>query len=625
LATAEQVTDPGYWAARLDPSARFDNVLEPLCDVGDLVLLELGPGQSLTARVLGRRDQRDQRLLAVQTLPAAADPRPAGTVLAEALGRLWLAGVQVDWDGYQRDRPVAKTGLPGYVFQRDRYWIDPPAAGRAAAPAAGRAVSAAPAVSAAAAGRAGPPVDAGHVQLMRPVWSVQEHRTGVVEVGRCILLTDGSEVASAVAGALRGDGVDVVQIRHDAGAGDAAVVRQLADQDRTTLVDLRLLDDDDDNDDDDNDDNDDNNNGGGDNATLADGWDPVAGSRSAVLSIAATLDALGSCGALNTRVVVATRGGHAVGAGESPLPEHAVAGALAVVANQEYLNLGCQVVDLDPGGDPAAAAGALTAELRHEPEEVLAAYRHGRRLVREFLPAGPVAAGPAAGSSAAGAGNRPAAVPVRPGGTYLITGGLGGVGLLLAEHLAGAGAGRLVLTSRTGVPGLAGERAERLTRIRELGVDLLTPVADVSDRTAMAGVVADLLRDGGRLDGVIHAAAQTSPGSFRPLRDLTGDVVDQHHGEGRRRRARRRAADLPPGRHRPAACCSRRPRRSSAASPSAATPRRTRPSPRSDSAAPPGALPAARRPDGSRSAGTPGRAPCSGSTAGSARRCWPTR
>ncbi len=122
LVTAEQAADPGYWAEHMCAPVRFDAGLKTLLDQPDVALLEIGPGQSLGAMVRGHRDcPRDRWRLVMPSLPAAGDPHGSDTVLAEAAGRLWLAGVPVDWDAYQGKRRVAKLGLPGYPFQRQRY------------------------------------------------------------------------------------------------------------------------------------------------------------------------------------------------------------------------------------------------------------------------------------------------------------------------------------------------------------------------------------------------------------------------------------------------------------------------------------------------------------------------
>ncbi len=458
LATAELVGDPGYWAEHMCAPVRFDDVLATLLQQGNAALLELGPGQSLGAMVRGHRDcPQDRWPLVVSSLPAAGDPRRASTVLAEAAGRLWLAGVPVDWAGYQQGRPVGKVGLPGYPFERQRYWIDPPAGGtQAIAPMVIEAADEA----------------ADHVRLMTPKWTKVAVTGEATTAGRCVLIADTGGVADALAAQLSGFDVEVVRDGlGEPGAGESIV------------VDLRLLDH---------------------TASDVDGTDVV-------LPIAGLLDAWGSA-AGNARVIVATRGGQVVTSGERPSPAHAAAAGLPIVANQEYLNLDCRSVDLDPAADVTAAAAALAAEVRHTTDDVLAAYRGTRRHVREFVPAETSATGTTG----------PA---IREGGSYLITGGLGDVGLLVAGHLAAAGATRLVLTSRGGMS-TDDRRGDAVARLRDSGVEVLTPPVDVTDTDAMRALFAEV----GPLHGVIHAAAVTGPETFRALRDVDADTVATHFG-----------------------------------------------------------------------------------------------
>ncbi|HVS00110.1 MAG TPA: SDR family oxidoreductase, partial [Thermoanaerobaculia bacterium] len=105
----------------------------------------------------------------------------------------------------------------------------------------------------------------------------------------------------------------------------------------------------------------------------------------------------------------------------------------------------------------------------------------------------------------------PDSVPLRECGAYLITGGLGGMGLHLAEHLAAAVPGaRLLLIGRTGLPESANpETDERVRRVRALeaaGAEVLVRRADVADAGRMAEVLAEAHARFGRLHGVIHCA-----------------------------------------------------------------------------------------------------------------------
>jgi len=125
--TAKQLNDPGYWAEHMCRPVRFAAMIEHLASTSpDTVLLELGAGQSLGSMFRGHPDfpQTSWSLL-VPTLPGEADPRQDTAVLTEALGRAWLSGADIDWRAYHDGRDPRKTTLPGYPFQRDRYWIEP--------------------------------------------------------------------------------------------------------------------------------------------------------------------------------------------------------------------------------------------------------------------------------------------------------------------------------------------------------------------------------------------------------------------------------------------------------------------------------------------------------------------
>lgn len=107
---------------------------------------------------------------------------------------------------------------------------------------------------------------------------------------------------------------------------------------------------------------------------------------------------------------------------------------------------------------------------------------------------------------------------LRKDGSYLITGGLGSLGLRLAHWLAENGAGRLILTSRSGfaprrewkkLAASGDKRAEALLAIEALGAQVCTPAADVCDPLAMKKVFS--IKGFTPVTGVIHAAGIVNP------------------------------------------------------------------------------------------------------------------
>ena len=99
----------------------------------------------------------------------------------------------------------------------------------------------------------------------------------------------------------------------------------------------------------------------------------------------------------------------------------------------------------------------------------------------------------------------------RHGGTYLITGGLGGLGYLVAQHLAKQYSAQLVLMGRSG---LDAGKEQRLRELRGLGAQVQYLSAEVSDGQQMRAVLDRTRELYGTLHGVIHAAGVGEGGSL---------------------------------------------------------------------------------------------------------------
>jgi myxalamid-type polyketide synthase MxaD len=187
------------------------------------------------------------------------------------------------------------------------------------------------------------------------------------------------------------------------------------------------------------------------------------------------------------RVWVITRGAQAVGA-TVPAPQQAAVWGLGRVIANEHPDLWGGLIDLDPS---TTGAGALIEEISTRYGEDHVAFRDGQRFVARLV-RGPRSPGRSS----------PASV-CHPEATYLITGGLGGLGLLLADSLAASGARHLVLMSR-GAPSTATEQV--LETLRRSGVQVLVRRGDVADLDGLSGILAEVARSMPPLRGVYHAA-----------------------------------------------------------------------------------------------------------------------
>ncbi|HET9138362.1 SDR family NAD(P)-dependent oxidoreductase, partial [Actinophytocola sp.] len=216
-------------------------------------------------------------------------------------------------------------------------------------------------------------------------------------------------------------------------------------------------------------------------------------------------------------------------------PEHGTLTGLGPVIGQEVPNITCRLVDIDVPGCAAAHGGlaALAAEVVAEActgitDQV--ALRRTDRWVQTFerirLDEVPRERRPLA-----------------DGATVLITGGLGDVGVLLAEHLASTRGCQLVLTVRTPLPPEEGwpawlaehphdDRASRhirtVQRLREHGVAVLALAADVGDPEQMAAVVCQARQRFGRIDAVIHGAGVSDARYFGLAAEMTDAQCQAH-------------------------------------------------------------------------------------------------
>ncbi|MEH2024336.1 aminotransferase class III-fold pyridoxal phosphate-dependent enzyme [Nostoc sp.] len=123
--TAQQATDPMYWATHLRQTVRFAEGIKTLWQQPERLLLEVGP--RITTTTLARQQAKDiKQQIAIPSLGDNAENETEWTALLKAVGQLWLAGVSIDWSNFYQRETRQRIPLPTYPFERQRFWIDPP-------------------------------------------------------------------------------------------------------------------------------------------------------------------------------------------------------------------------------------------------------------------------------------------------------------------------------------------------------------------------------------------------------------------------------------------------------------------------------------------------------------------
>ena len=482
--SAGEATDPAYWARHLRATVRFADGLAALAGAADL-LLEVGPGATLAGCARRHADWREAVVLS--SLPAA-EQRDASSArhLADSLGQLWRAGAAVNWAARFQGERRYRLPLPTYPFERQRHWVEPATLLPRRRPM--------------------------EHWFYAPSWKhVPLPKRAPAEPGAWLLFLDEAGLGPRLAAALRETGHGVTTVR--AGAGYARLgpeefvigPAERADYDRlwralprpprkivhlwnltdpvqgpagmTHLWNLT------------------------DPAQGPAGMTPLTAGFHSLLHLARTL--ADQRLAQPPELYLVGNGFQDVTGADPVVPAKSLAlGPLRVVP-QEYQGWSCRAIDLAwPAAD--TLAGLLEELASDRPEETLVAWRGTRRWVAipEPVPLGELPP------------------PIRSGGVYLITGGLGGIGLILAKTLA-ARRTRLALLGRSAFPErsawegwLASHADDEPTRrkirslleLEALGAEVRLLRADVTDPAALDTAVGRVLAEFGGLHGVIHAA-----------------------------------------------------------------------------------------------------------------------
>ncbi|MGZ4032675.1 MAG: beta-ketoacyl synthase N-terminal-like domain-containing protein, partial [Tumebacillaceae bacterium] len=120
--TPEEATDPAHWVRHMRQTVRFAEGLDCLLQEPGSIFLEVGPGQTFTS-VIQRNPQKQNVLFAGPTLATKQESSDHATLLT-SLGRLWIAGISIEWEKMYQQEERRRVALPVYPFDRYRYWLD---------------------------------------------------------------------------------------------------------------------------------------------------------------------------------------------------------------------------------------------------------------------------------------------------------------------------------------------------------------------------------------------------------------------------------------------------------------------------------------------------------------------
>jgi phthiocerol/phenolphthiocerol synthesis type-I polyketide synthase E len=504
----EEATDPEYWVRHLRSTVLFSDGFAELCKVPNRIFLEVGPGHTL-ATLARPQLPGNSGSVVITSLRHPYDKKADAEVMMDTLGRLWAVGVTPNWQAFYAGEVRSRVPLPTYPFERKRYWIDPQTTsdqGHASGSAKGFDID---------------------QWFYNPVWKGSALLPASSPVSFLVFAKD-SDIGSKLAAHLHLLGKNVVTVQ------PGTDYRQISedrfkidpfDPDHYHLL-LRSL---------------------RDSARLPESvihtWSTGPGSslsrtdqhleRSrgfySVLFLVQAL--IGIDGLGSPSLCVVTDKSQAVESCDTVLPEKALLAGLCKVSRQECEHIDCKLIDVaDVSSDQAGVqVQMLLREIMAKGPEPVVALRGTRRWVQRYercvlQPDGV------------------AQVAVRQDGVYLITGGLGNVGMVLAGHLFRTKQARLVLTTRNELPPRAEWEkwlrehsedvlARKLRKVLDLevqGAQILVLSADIVNPAELRRIRMETQQKFGEINGVFHLAGKAGKEAVQLISNVSPAECEEH-------------------------------------------------------------------------------------------------
>ncbi len=121
----KEATSPVYWARHANNTARFSDALEKAWQVNSCILLEAGPGNTLSVLAMQHPEsRRNDNPAAIASLRPQYDNQSDLNYLLTNIGKLWLSGLEISWEKLYENEKPRRIPLPTYPFHKEKYWIE---------------------------------------------------------------------------------------------------------------------------------------------------------------------------------------------------------------------------------------------------------------------------------------------------------------------------------------------------------------------------------------------------------------------------------------------------------------------------------------------------------------------
>ena len=123
--TQQDATDPQYWCRHLRQAVCFSQGIQTiLTETESALLIEVGPGKTLGQLARLNQAQDDTTAPVAYSLPTAHEKTSSTDFMLNSLAKAWVKHQTIDWEAFYQEERRFKVSLPTYPFERTKYWIE---------------------------------------------------------------------------------------------------------------------------------------------------------------------------------------------------------------------------------------------------------------------------------------------------------------------------------------------------------------------------------------------------------------------------------------------------------------------------------------------------------------------
>jgi len=496
----DEVVKPDYWVNQLRNTVRFSDGLSEVLKDSNIVFLEAGPGNTLSSLVRAHHERKNSHSV-VSSLRHPQEVVSDYEYFLKSIGRLWIAGIDINWSLFRQGERRKKVSLPTYAFDHQPYWIEP-----------GKLVQS-------QALQVDPLAKLKNLSdwFSKPVWKNSalapiKEAEFASDNNVWLILSDQQDLGSELIARLRSFNQKIVVVSSgdtfvknsevsyviNAGAEEhySKLLNELSAENLLPTRIIHLW------------------------GVYSDEMDNSLKRYDYHLDMnffshLFLAKAIGNHDIQNKiKWISVTNGMHKIKNETANTSLKSISLGPVKTIQKEFPDISCLSIDIEQYFEIKNAVDTILSEFNADVKKQVVAVRDGLRFIRSFEKL----------EIDSAANNKSL---LKEGGVYIITGGLGGIALTLSKSLALTFQPKLILISRQSLPeksewksrlksseikSAVGQLLNKLIELEESGAEITFCSADVTNEQSMADIFSSVYAKYGEINGIIHTAGSIDDG-----------------------------------------------------------------------------------------------------------------